>query len=64
MEVPKRDSIMQNLDWLSEQEKREVEKIAREENRDVEEVITEMIKQGLDRLRKQPRFFRGPKRGH
>jgi hypothetical protein len=55
---------MQNLDWLSEQEKREVEKIAREENRDVEEVITEMIKQGLDRLRKQPRFFRGPKRGH
>lgn len=53
---------MKDLDWLSESEKREVKKIAREQNRDVEEVLTEMVKQGLDRLRNQPRFFRGPKR--
>jgi len=38
---------MQNLDWLSEQEMKEVEKIALEQQKTVGEVLAEMIQSGL-----------------
>lgn len=49
---------MQNLDWLSKKEREELEEIAREQNKTVGEVVTEMIHNGLKN------FFaiRGPQR--